>query len=222
MKLSNKLTLTRVLFAPIFMVIYFIPIWIKTESISPTNMHKVMGMTNFADKFAAISICILIPLLIFAEFTDFLDGYFARKHNEVSDFGKLFDPFADVILHLTTFTCLLKSYDFSAVTYYTPIIVLILIMIREYSQNFLRMIAVKKGIAIGARKGGKFKTVMYVVTEFWALFLELLVRLNIWHKVPFYELKIVSIVLFVICVICSYASFIDYLVHFGKVLKESE
>ena len=51
--------------------------------------------------FKTISGWILIPLLAFMEFTDFLDGFFARK-NEVSDFGKIFDPFADVFLHITT------------------------------------------------------------------------------------------------------------------------
>ena len=86
MHLSNKFTLTRIVFAPIFFLLYFLPIW--------------------TGKFAFASVCIIIPCLIFAEFTDYLDGHYARKHNEVSDFGKLFDPFADVILHLTTFVCL--------------------------------------------------------------------------------------------------------------------
>ena len=197
MKLSNKFTLTRVLFAPIFFLLYFIPIW--------------------TGKFAAISLIIAIPLLAFAEFTDYLDGHYARKHNEVSDFGKMFDPFADVILHLTSFICFVKSYN--PELSYMPLAVLMLIFIREFSQNFLRMVSAKKGVAIAARKGGKFKTVMYVVAEFYAVFLELLIRTE---NTPdfFGGLKTASLVLFIICVICSYASFIDYLVHFGKILKE--
>ena len=197
MKLSNKFTLTRVLFAPIFFLLYFIPIW--------------------TGKFAALSLIIAIPLLAFAEFTDYLDGHYARKHNEVSDFGKMFDPFADVILHLTSFICFVKSYN--PELSYMPLVVLMLIFIREFSQNFLRMVSAKKGVAIAARKGGKFKTVMYVVAEFYAVFLELLVRTG---NTPdfFGGLKTASLVLFIICVICSYASFIDYLVHFGKILKE--
>jgi len=198
MKTSNRFTLTRIIFAPIFFILYFIPEW--------TGVFK------------APSLLIAIPLLCFAEFTDFLDGYYARKHNEVSDFGKLFDPFADVILHMTTFACLI----FSAGTAggYTPLFVFILIMYREMSQTFLRMVAAKKGIAIAARKGGKVKTVTYVVSGFYALFLELLVRLDC---VPdcFASLKIISTCLFVLSLILSYASFIDYLVHFGKVIKEN-
>ena len=93
-------------------------------------------------------------------------------------------------------------------------------MLREFGQNFLRMVAAKQGTAIAARKGGKFKTVMYIVTEFYALFLELLVRIN---QVPecFGALRIAALVMFIICVICSYVSFIDYLVHFGTVLKKA-
>lgn len=198
MKTSNKFTITRIIFAPIFFLIYFVPIW--TGSLT------------------RLSLLIALPLLCFAEFTDFLDGHYARKHNEVSDFGKIFDPFADVILHLTTFACLMFSTG--TLGGYTPRFVFILIMYREMSQTFLRMVAAKQGIAIAARKGGKVKTVTYVVSSFYALFLELLVRLN---NVPecFGTLKIVALCLFVLSLILSYASFLDYIIHFGKTLKQN-
>lgn len=197
MKLSNTFTFIRILYAPIFLVLYFLPIWIGIPS--------------------AISLIVSIPLLIFAEFTDYLDGHYARKRNEVSDFGKMFDPFADVFLHLSTFVC----YMFSAGTmggYVNPVI-FILLMWREISQNFLRMVAAKQGTAIAARKGGKYKTVLYIFSGFYALFLELLVRLNVIPEC-FGTLKLVSTILFILCVVLSYASFIDYLRHFGKVLKQ--
>ena len=159
MKLSNKFTFTRILFAPIFFILYFLPIW-----------------TGCGTK---VSLLVAVPCLIFAEFTDYLDGHYARKHNEVSDFGKLFDPFADVVLHLTGFVCLMHSIK-SGLSY-MPVYFFVLIMLREFSQNFLRMVAAKQGTAIAARKGGKLKTVMYVVSEFYALFLEILVRTE---KIP--------------------------------------
>ena len=196
MKLSNKFTLSRILLAPVFFILYFVPIWFG--------------------KFNELSMIIAIPLLAFMEFTDYLDGHYARKHNEVSDFGKLFDPFADVMVHLSTFVCFLFSVTGKG--YMSPLI-LILILYREMSMTFIRMIATKKGIAIAARKGGKFKTVMYVIAGFYALFLETLVRFNVQLEC-FDVLRIVCTCLFVICLICSYASFIDYLKHFGKVIKE--
>ena len=184
MKLSNKFTFTRIIFAPIFFIIYFIPIW-----------------TGWGSK---LSLLIALPLLAFAEFTDFLDGHYARKHNEVSDFGKIFDPFADVILHMTTFACLMFSAD-SSIGSYTPRFVFILIMYREMSQTFLRMVAAKQGIAIAARKGGKVKTVTYVVSGFYALFLEALVRFD-YIPECFGALKIVAVCLFVLSLIlCIFA-----------------
>ncbi len=196
MKLSNKFTLSRLVLAPVFLLIYFIPIW--------------------TGNFGALSMIIGIPLLVFMEFTDYLDGHYARKHNEISDFGKLFDPFADVMVHLTTFLCFMFSAGGNG--YMKPVI-FALILYREMSMNFLRMIAAKQGTAIAARPGGKFKTVMYVASGFFALFLETLTRFGAEPEF-FGGLRIASLVMFCICLLCSYASFADYLIHFGKLIKE--
>lgn len=196
MKLSNKFTLSRIILAPFFFLLYFIPIW--------------------TGKFNSLSIFIMFPLLAFMEFTDYLDGHYARKFNEVSDFGKLFDPFADVVVHLSTFVCFMFSVNGIG---YMPTVVFVFILYRELTMNFIRMIAVKKGVAIAARKGGKLKTVVYVISGFFALLLEALVRLNV--VVEFFGvLRIISICLFVLCLILSYISFIDYLIHFSKLLKD--
>ncbi|MCR5290016.1 MAG: CDP-diacylglycerol--glycerol-3-phosphate 3-phosphatidyltransferase [Treponema sp.] len=199
MKMSNRFTMTRIIFAPIFFLLYFIPIWTHC--------------------FVRESVFILIPLLAFGEFTDFLDGFFARRHNEVSDFGKLFDPFADVVLHLTTLCCfMLPGYDKTVNSGLISPIVFLLIMYREFGMTFVRMIATKKGIAIAARKGGKFKTVLYVVVGFYCLFLESLTRLDVLPA-SFTALKLVATVLSICAVVACYSSFLDYLVHFGSVFS---
>ena len=141
MTLSNRFTLARVLFAPVFYLIFNIPVW--------TNSHIL----------AVVSACVMIPLLALAEITDYWDGHYARKYNEVSDFGKIFDPFADVILNLTVFLCAVSAGCM-------PIILFVLIFYREFCQSFLRMAALKKGIAIAARMGGKLKTVFYIISGF--------------------------------------------------------
>ncbi len=193
MKTADAFTLTRIIFAPIFFLLYFIPEW-----------------TGFG---ASISIYILIPALIFAEFTDFLDGYYARKHHVVSDFGKIFDPFADVLLHLTTFYCYVLSG-------YMPTFLFILILYREFGMLFIRQVASGKGVVIGARKGGKFKTVLYVVAGMFSLFIESTLRLGI-NGINVEVCQHIGIGLYVLCVVASYASFIDYLVHFGGLLKDN-
>jgi CDP-diacylglycerol--glycerol-3-phosphate 3-phosphatidyltransferase len=201
MKTSNKFTFTRIILSPVFFIIYFLPVW----------MHSPAGST-----LSIALMCIAIPLLAFMEFTDYLDGHFARKHNEVSDFGKMFDPFADVIVHLTTFTCFMISG-------YMPAFFLVLIIYREFSMNFFRMVAAKKGTAIAARKGGKLKTVTYVVSGFFSLLQEAFVRcgLDTLWNINMPVLHVVGICLYALSVVLAYASFVDYLVHFGKLLKDS-
>ena len=80
-------------------------------------------------------------------------------------------------------------------------------------------IANSMATAMNGIKGGKLKTVVYIIAEFYGIFLELLVRLDF---VPdfFGILKGAAFGLFAICVILSYASFVDYLIHFGKILKD--
>lgn len=198
MKTSNKFTLSRIILAPVIFVLYYFPMWLN------------LSETGLLSK---ISICIAIPLLAWAEFTDFLDGHYARKANEVSDFGKMFDPFADVFLHLSMFACFVYSG-------YMPMICFVLILYREFAQSFLRMVAAKKGVAIAARKGGKLKTVVYVSSCFMAFIQEFLIRMDFASNLPMDILKYVGWFLFGACVVLSYVSFVDYLINFGSILKE--
>lgn len=204
MTTSNKFTTVRIIAAPVTFLLYFIPIW--------------------TGHFAALSMIILLPFLVFAEITDGLDGHYARKHHEVSDFGKVFDPFADVILHLSSFCCLMFSMSRELpMAGYMPAVLFILIFYRELTMTFLRMVAAMKGTAIAARKGGKLKTVMYIVSAFYGYILEMHVRCG--FAVPYSSMKImwgVGIGLFIICLVLSYVSFIDYLIAFKSVLTSEK
>lgn len=196
MKLSNKFTLVRIFFAPIFLILYLLPNYINNSL------------------FSQITGWILIPLLGFAEFTDFLDGYYARKRNEVSDFGKIFDPFADVFLHIT----ILSVFAFTG---HFNFLCLILILYREFTMNFLRMVAAKKGVAIAARQGGKFKTCLYIFTGFVILFTVCVNRIGFNMPQNVESIFNISIeVLSWLCVLASYVSFIDYIKSFGSLFKE--
>ncbi|WP_294430439.1 CDP-diacylglycerol--glycerol-3-phosphate 3-phosphatidyltransferase [uncultured Treponema sp.] len=203
MKVSNRFTLVRALFAPVFYLIFNLPVWL--------NSH-ILGI---------ISACIMIPLLAVVELTDYWDGHYARKNNEVSDFGKLFDPFADVILNLTVFICAVSAG-------YMPMILFVLILYRELSQSFLRTIALKKGVAIAARKGGKLKTVFYIISGFFFLTLESYTR----FAFPFIPEVVDTIIktalrwstfsLFIVCVGLSWGSFADYIKSFYSLVKDSD
>ncbi len=187
MRTADAFTWVRIIFAPIFFILYMLPEW--------------------TGNFAAISVIIIIPMLLFAEFTDYLDGYYARKNNEVSDFGKFFDPFADVILHLTAFFCYTASG-------YMPMWCLLLIVLREISIQFVRLMAQREGLIMGAAMGGKIKTVLYIVTGMFSLAIESLLRLGLENLVPISTLLSVNLVMYVVCVIASFASFLHYIVLF--------
>ncbi len=204
MKLSNKITLARVVFAPIFFALYYLPIWLQNEMLAKVSAYA------------------MIPLLAIAQLTDYFDGHFARKYGEVSDFGKLFDPFADVMLNLTLFVCAQSSYN--AGLRYMPIALFVLILYREFTMNFIRMVAVSHGTAIAARKGGKFKTVFYITSGFYMLAIESAVRLGFYDQLApiIGTLKCIALVLFSICVVLSYLSFIDYIKTFSSVLKKGK
>ena len=155
---------------------------------------------------------ILIPLFIYMEFTDFLDGYYARKLKQVSDFGKLFDPFADVFANLTVLLAFMLSG-------YVPLPVFIIILYRELNILFLRMLARGNGITIGAKKGGKTKTVCYILAEGFTLLIELLIAFSLAEKSVTDTMIIINKGIYWVAALLSVGSFIDYLVSYRKSIR---
>ena len=140
MNLPNKLTLTRIILVPVFMVFVSLT-QIGTEDFNPI-WYLVAGII-----FAA------------ASFTDFLDGHLARKWNMVTDFGKFADPLADKLLTTVAFIYMLRDGVCSPV-------VLCIILAREFAVSGLRMVAAgaKDGKVIAANMWGKVKTVLQMLT----------------------------------------------------------
>lgn len=103
-----------------------------------------------------------IAVFCAASFTDFLDGYLARKNHMVTDFGKFVDPVADKLLVLSA---LMMLCDRGLMATWAVIVVLA----RELCVDGLRMIAVGKGKVIAAGKLGKIKTVSQIVLILWQM-----------------------------------------------------
>ena len=143
MNLPNKLTLTRILLVPVFMVFVSLTSLrgIADGSFQPTY-YLVAGIV-----FAA------------ASFTDFLDGHLARKWNMVTDFGKFADPLADKLLTTVAFIYMMRDGVCSPV-------VLCIILAREFAVSGLRMVAAgaKDGKVIAANMWGKVKTVLQMLS----------------------------------------------------------
>ena len=138
MNLPNKLTIFRIILVPIMVIIPFLGI---TGTIS--------GIP--------ISWIIIDLIFILASKTDKLDGYLARKNNQITTFGKFLDPLADKILVLAAMTMLVEMTKLPA---WIPIIVLT----REFMVSGYRLVAVEKGgKVIAASKWGKLKTVTQMI-----------------------------------------------------------
>jgi CDP-diacylglycerol--glycerol-3-phosphate 3-phosphatidyltransferase len=104
-----------------------------------------------------ISWIIIDLIFILASITDKLDGYLARKNNQITTFGKFLDPLADKILVLAAMTMLVEMTKLPA---WIPIIVLT----REFMVSGYRLVAVEKGgKVIAASKWGKLKTVTQMI-----------------------------------------------------------
>lgn len=104
---------------------------------------------------------LLIALCVFtaASLTDYLDGYIARKHNLITDFGKIMDPIADKFLVLSAFFMFMNKSLIAGWMFY-------LICAREVIVTVLRLNAVSKGAALAAEGAGKLKTVLQIVAVY--------------------------------------------------------
>lgn len=112
--------------------------------------------------------------LIFAvaSISDRVDGYIARKYNQVSDLGKILDPLADKLLVFSAFTI------FTAEGIMHPVALLI-ILARELTITSIRVVVASKGTVVGAAFSGKLKTVMQIVAILVVLVLPLLSEIGI-------------------------------------------
>lgn len=138
MNLPNKLTIFRIILVPIMVIIPFF----KIDTV-------FLGIP--------VEYLIIDFIFIIASLTDKLDGYLARKNNQITTFGKFLDPLADKILVLAAMVMLVEMTKLPA---WIPIIVLA----REFMVSGYRLIAVEKGgKVIAASKWGKLKTVTQMI-----------------------------------------------------------
>ncbi len=149
MNLPNKLSILRIVMIPFFVACYFVPI--------------------------AYMPLIAVAIFILAAFTDFLDGYIARKYNLVSDLGKLLDPIADKILITTALFIVVATNPLGGNYHIFLACCGAVILARELLISAVRQIATTKGIVIQANIWGKIKTVVQDIA------LPILIILQCWQ-----------------------------------------
>jgi len=127
MTTASKITLVRVAFIPLYMILMYL------SGVAPLCRWLALGV------------------FIIASITDYIDGYIARKYNQVTDFGKFLDPLADKLLTIAAMAIFCQWDVF-------PAWALMIVLTREFAVTGLRLVAVGKGTVIAAGQSGKFKT----------------------------------------------------------------
>lgn len=195
MNLPNKLTIFRIILVPIMVIIPLLNIpgaWLGI----PTTYWII----NF--------------IFIIASITDKLDGYLARKNNQVTTFGKFADPLADKILVLSAMLLLV---EFGKLPAWIPIIILA----REFIVSGYRLIAVEKGgKVIAASIFGKIKTVTQIIAIIIAF-----IDINSFARCLTggltgiqLLLNIAQTLMMTVCVVATIISGVDYLKDGKKLL----
>jgi CDP-diacylglycerol--glycerol-3-phosphate 3-phosphatidyltransferase len=130
MNLANRLTIIRIVLVPVFMLFL---------------LEKI----SYGEYIAA-------AIFVIAALTDSLDGYMARKHNQVTNLGKLMDPIADKLLITAALISLVQMDKISAW-------IATVIIAREFVVTGLRSVAASDGLVISASIWGKLKTISQIV-----------------------------------------------------------
>lgn len=189
MNLPNKITTFRMICVIILDFILLFP-WAACG----VKMPLVFGVISLEYFICAI-------LFIVASFSDFLDGYIARKYNLVTTYGKFMDPIADKLLVDTTVIIMAINHP-----ELVPPVVAVIMIARDLLIDALRQVASSKGVVLAANMWGKAKTVV----QMFALSLALLLD---W---PFALLNLPISITSIICYIAGVISILSGVLYFTK------
>ncbi len=155
-----------------------------------------------------VVVAMILSLLL--EFTDFLDGWLARTYDAVTDFGKLYDPFADAFSRFTLFVGLYAVGQ-------ADVWMILAIFYRDATVSFLRSIAATRQVVLAARPSGKLKaTVQGIGTQicYAALVAAMLWPDQAWlAAIPWWTMFGITLV--------TLASLVDYVAGNAELVREA-
>lgn len=144
MNLANKITMFRIALIPVFMLFVSpMPDWLAKEN----ELFEAISQN---------SLWIATAIFILAAVTDKLDGYVARKYNQVTRFGSLIDPLADKLMITAALIFLVQQNEIAGW-------VAVIIVCREIAVTGLRISAAYSKRILTADKYGKMKLVFQVI-----------------------------------------------------------
>ena len=163
MNLPNKITCARLVISLIVLVILCFP-W---DAVGISEAERTVGPL-FGVQAIDLKYIVAGVLFVIGATTDFLDGYLARKHNIVTDFGKVMDAIADKVL--VNGVLIVLAYDGML-----PLVVPVIIITRDIVVDSIKMASGNKGKVVAASWPGKIKTICMLIG----------VSLTFFYNIPF-------------------------------------
>ncbi len=201
MNVPNKITITRIILSVLVMIILMLPFssWIADWPIYTSIFKWEMPALDLSYIIAGI-------LFLIASLTDRLDGYLARKNNQVTDLGKMLDAIADKIL--VNGVLIILAYQRAI-----PLVVPVVIITRDIIVDTCKMMCGNKGTVVGASWFGKVKTA-FMMTG---------VTLTLFGNLPFvlvhFDLALFCII---IATVLSVVSGCDYYFKTKEILTKAK
>ncbi len=192
MQIALILTLTRIVLSPIFIVLYL--------------FHEPWGISLQWLPF------ILLLILGISELTDLLDGYLARKLNQVTELGKVLDPMADSITRLSIFFAFTKG------IVGLPIVLVLVFFYRDSFISTLRTVCALRGVALSARISGKIKAVIQGLTM---LVILVAMAFYAFDKITLVDFQKLSFYTVLIAALYTLVSGAEYLWAHKNVIKKA-
>lgn len=168
MNLPLSLTLSRILLGPLFIAIYL--------------YYEQMGLRMQTMPY------VLLLIACVSELSDLFDGFFARKHNKVTELGKLLDPMADSIFRLSVLLAFTQGFI------QLPVLLVCVFFYRDIIISTLRTVCALRGVALAARWSGKIKAVILAIVIFFMLILMIpyslgYIDVETLHAISFYSVS---------------------------------
>ena len=198
MNLPNKLTVLRMVLIPFVMFFYL-------ATFIPHGIGKIIALVIF----------------IVAALTDLLDGKIARKHNLVTNLGKFLDPIADKILTASVLFMLIAGNNPVIPAPYGVIVVSIIIA-REFMVSALRLIAASQGTVLAADIWGKAKTMVQMIAIPICMLIPFLVEVGGVASWLILTVQIIGWVAIGAATVLTIVSGVNYLVKNIQCFKDSK
>lgn len=187
--IPNALTVLRILMVPLFLVLLLAD-----------------GGNDVSLRWWALVVFLL------AMFTDFVDGYLARRNNLITNFGKIADPIADKSLMAAALIGL-------AIIVELPWWVPVIILVREFGITVLRFFMIRIAV-MPASRGGKIKTVLQTAAI--GLFLLVFPLSAVVPSVVYVILLVLAWIIMTAAIVVTIVTGVDYCVQAAKLYKDAK